>query len=67
MMMLLLEADDADNQGYGIDVLVWEFEGVVLWVVGNDEDVLLVRSWLYALDDCALYRIEDVGFVPLKE
>ena len=64
---VLLQSDNANNEGYGIDVLVWKFKGVILFVVGNDEDVLLVRSGLYALDNCTLCRVEDVGFVPLEE
>lgn len=63
----LFEADDANDEGYGIDVLVWKFKGVIIFVVGNDEDVLLVRSRLYALDNCTLRRIKNVGFVPLEE
>lgn len=63
----LLEANKADDESYGMDFGVCEFEGVVLWVIGNDEDMLLVRSGLYALDNRTLCRVEDIGFIPLEE
>lgn len=63
----LFEADDADDECYGIDFRVCEFEGIVLRVIGNDENVFLVRSGLDALDNCPLRRVEDVGFIPLEE
>ena len=63
----LLEANKADDESYGMDFGVGEFEGIVLRVIGNDEDVFLVRSGLDALDNCPLRRVEDVGFIPLEE
>lgn len=63
----LFEADNANDEGYSIDVLVWKFKRIIFFVVGNDEDVLLVRSGLYALDNRALCRVEDVRLAPLKE
>ena len=63
----LLQSDNANDEGDGIDFGVCEFEWVVLWVVRNDEDVLLVRSRLYALDNGPLLGVEDVWFVPLEE
>lgn len=63
----LFETYNADDECDGIDVLVREFKRIVIFVVGNDEDVLVVRSRLYALDNCTLRRVKDVGFVPLEE
>ena len=63
----LLEADHPDDEGYGIDGGYGQLEGVVLPVVGDDEDVVAVASGFDALDECPLVGVDDIHLVPLEE
>ena len=61
------EAYNADDEGYGIDILVWQFKRIIFFVVGDNGNMLLVRSRLYAFYDGSLLGVEDVWFVPLEK
>lgn len=63
----LFEADESDDECYGIDIFVWEFEGVIVFVVGNNKDVLRVVSRFDAFNERSLVCVEYVWFVPLEE
>lgn len=63
----LLHSDEAHNDGDGIDFGCGELEGLVVFVVGDDEDVRGIVARLDALDERPLLGIEDIGLVPLEE
>ena len=63
----LFQADEADDEGHGVDFGEGEFKRIIFWVVGNEGDVLLVGSGFDALDERPLRCVEDIGFVPLEE
>lgn len=63
----LFETDETDDEGNGVDIFIRELEWIVLLIIRDDEDMILVAAWLYALDDCALCGVEDIGLVPLEE
>ena len=63
----LFQAYDAYDHSNGMDLRIRQFKRVILFVVGDDENVLLVGSWFYALDECSLCGVEHIGFVPLEE
>ena len=63
----LFETDETDDEGNGIDIFIRELEWIVLLIIRDDEDMILVAAWLYALDDSTLCGVEDIGLVPLEE
>ena len=63
----LLQADNTDDDSDGVESGVWEFERFVFLIVGDDEDVILVAARFDALDERALFGVEDVDLVPLEE
>lgn len=63
----LFQANDAYDECDSMYFRIRQFKWVVLFVVGDDEYVLLVGSWFYALDEWSLCGVEHIGFVPLEE
>ena len=63
----LLQPDHTDDDGDVVDAADGQLEGFVVFVVGDDEDVVSIASFLDALDEGTLVGIEHIYFVPLEE
>lgn len=64
---VLHDADEAADEGDTVELGTRKLERGIGRVVGDDEYVVVVGALAYALDERALSRVEDVGFVPLEE
>lgn len=62
-----LKANKATHEGNTMELVLGKFERLVFGVIGNDKDMVVVRSSPDPLDERSLHSVEDVGFVPLKE
>ena len=63
----LFDADEATDERDTVELLPGELVGLVVGIVGDDEDVVGIAARLDAFDDGALDGVEDVGFAPLEE
>lgn len=63
----LFQANDAYDECDSMYFRIRQFKWVVLFIVGHNQDMIFVRSRLYALDEWSLCGVEDIGFVPLEE
>ena len=50
-----------------MELVFGELERLVIWVVGDDEDVVVIGATPDALDKRPLDGVEDVCFVPLEK
>ena len=66
-ILLLFGSYDPYNKGYRIDLLQRQLERLVGSVVRHKNDVAIVAASSHTLDDYALFAIDNINSIPLKE